>query len=503
MITTRLFRLLGLVCIALLGACGTSKYDRPSDSNWEDLNRSGIEPVTHHVLEQINLIELLDPKDLTRQSYEREGGGGGGRDSWSKLSFSVRYDRVFASFAAHPDDVAPEARRNLVLNRLVAASERRCGRFFQYLKKENADKNFYFAIGSSVLATAGALVPGIRAAQNLSGLSALASGVRAEYNNEYYANLAVSVITKAIDEKRKELRLQLQAAQAQPYDRYDIAAAVADGVRYDASCNIVNGLEQANEALQRLNEPGRDAINRALLKDRLARALASGDVNAVGEFNKLAAALNIEASSLLVSGMPLATGDALLRGGSGSAYDATRGTDVVATAAQSFGRIERTLKLLEDDLVGVIGDKATPAAVTALTTALKSLRAALGMQFSDKEGATAFGCFADAKAIAETLTRARNASLQAKAMGVDERSTADALEDARRATVAFVAKLDRYERVVGEVATKASGDLRKKFSAEKPEFDTEVKSVAGEFDIAKVEAGIGAARLCTAKPKKA
>ncbi|MCR6479180.1 hypothetical protein NU688_23690 [Variovorax sp. ZS18.2.2] len=499
MTTTRLHRFLGLACLAMLGACATDKYDNNTASNWEDLRRSGAEPVTHHALEQVNLIELLDPKGLAKQAYERERDG---RKGWDRLTYSVRYDLVFAGFSTRADEATPEERRNLAQNRLLAASERRCGRFFQFLKKDNSDVNFQFAVGSSVLATAGALVPGIRAAQNLSGLSALVSGVRAEYNNEYYANLAVSVITKAIDEKRKELRIQLQAAQAQPYARYDIAAAVADGVRYDASCNIANGLEQANEALQRLNEPGRDAINRALLKDRLARALASGDVKAMDEFNKLAAALNIEASSLLVGGMPLAAGDAVLRGGAGPAYDATRGTDVVAAAAQSFGRTERTLKVLEDDLVGVIGDKATPAATATLTTALKSLRSALGTQFSDKEGATAFGCFADAKAIAETLTRTRNAALQAKAMGADERSTADALEDARRATVGLVAKLDRYERAVGEVATKASGDLRKKFSAEKPDFDAGVKAVAGELGFEKVEAGIGAARLCSAKPKK-
>lgn len=503
MSTTRLHRLLGLACVALLGACATDKDNRTSDSDWSDLRRFGTEPVTFPWLEQVNLIELLDPKGQARRSYEDTGGGNGRRPSWDKLSYSARYDLIFAGFSSQAMEAAPEERRNLAQNRLLAASERRCGRFFQFLKKDNSDWNFGFAVGSSVLATAGALVPGIRAAQNLSGLSALVSGLRAEYNNEYYANLAVSVITKAIDEKRKDLRAQLQVAQAQPYARYDIAAAVADGVRYDASCNIANGLEQANEALQRLNEPGRDAINRALLKDRLARALASGDVKAVDDFNKLTAALNIDTSSLVAGIVPFGGGDASMRPGTGTGYEAPRGTDVVAAAAQSYSRIERMQKMLKGDLQGLVGDKASAPAMDSLAKALESLRLSLGAQFMDKEGATAYGCFVDAKAIAEALTKARNASLQAKATGIDERNTADALEDARAAAVSFIAKLDRYERAVGDVATKASDVLRGKLNAEKPDFDAAAKAAADELGFDKVAARVGVARLCSAKPKKA
>jgi hypothetical protein len=377
----KLSKLVALLAATLvLAACSTSpRYSggsagTPDDDDTSDIRRSGTMPVTHAALETVNLIELLDPTAKTEERYTRDHPKGAGKKQWSSLTYAVRYDLIFAQF--NEIAVNPKLQRNLVQNRLVAASERRCGRFFQFLKKDSSDMNFAFAAASGFLATAAALVPGMRATQNLAGLSAFSSGLRAEYNNEYYANLAISVITRGIEEKRNELRSKIQSIQQSEYGNYDIATAVADAVKYDASCNIVNGLEQANEAIQRLNEPGRDAMNRALLKDRLGRALSTGDTKDLQKLKTSLDELNIDTQSLLSSFTTLKVGGGYTAN-SQSTYPAQPAM-VSADAAQALANINRSFAGLEQDMLATVKASIDELGTPTVNTLTASITAALG-----------------------------------------------------------------------------------------------------------------------------
>lgn len=459
------------------------------------MRRSGAEPTTSPALEYVNLIELLDPKGEAEQGYEKKAAAAEQQPRWSKLPPSVKYDLVFASFGEQASHASRMAQRNLVQNRLVAASDRRCGRFFQFLKKDNSDSNMVFATAASVFSVAGALVPGLQAAKNLSGASALTSGLRAEYNNEYFSNLAVSVITKAIDEKRTELRRNLTVAQHLPYSRYDVAAAVADAVRYDASCNVTAGLEQANEALQRLSEPGRDAINRALFKDGIARAILTTDENAIARLTQLQPLLqvnsayaapvapdepaNADSAEIL---LPLASALAALRKADAlfvdsmrlaqSAIDASKSKNDAATLGKFKDQINGVINTAKADyLVRFKGDKATQIGV----------------------------CIAEAQALETPLVAAQNAVQLATATGAaDLRQKTDRLEDEKSRAARFASKMSRQVTAAQEALAAATASVKKAAAMTPLDVDAIAKALTAALTSAEIDKGVGAERMCVA-----
>lgn len=488
-----------VLALALAGCASNPRYGSvngaPDESAWDDLRRSGATPVTHDALETVNLVELLDPRRRVELAYTQ----GKPDKPWATLPYAVRYDLIFAQFAVATAPHALASQRNLVQNRLMVASDRRCGRFFQYLKKDSSDTNFKFGLASGVLSTAGALVPGLRAAQNLSGLSALSSGLRAEYNNEYYANLAVSVITKGIEEKRGQMRIALRAAQSQSYAQYDVAAAVADAVQYDASCNIVYGLEQANEAIQRLNDPGRDAVNRALFKNGLARALASGDDAAIQAFKANAKTLGVDPASMLAGlgagAVPMVLGGHLSAGAT---------ADVSGAAVHSLGNLGDRLKALESALLSVVDTVGKPS-VTAtvsvvkasITSTLQALSAAVSADFA---GTGTTSCYGEAKAIANAWV-SRQADLQFARAGTDPakvRAAEDALAETQKTAANFAEKLRRYELALDEVASQQLGRWRSALILAPTDIEKPWPGVAAALTFKAIEGGIGTQRRCNA-----
>jgi hypothetical protein len=501
-------RLLLLILTLTLCACASNRRYGSSgngdENDWDDLRRSGATPTTHDALETINLIELLDPLGKVKAAHLRNKSD----PTWEHLSFSTRYDLIFAQFATLDDGMSStRLRRNLVQNRMMAASDRRCGRFFQFMKKDSSDTNFKFAIGASVLSTAGALVPGLRAAQNLSGLSALTSGLRAEYNNEYYANLATSVITRGIEEKRNEMRHKMRIIQSSEYLNYDIASAVADAVQYDASCNIVYGLEQANEAMQRLNEPGRDAINRALYKDKLARALASGDTNALKNFKDIANDVGIPIDSMLSglvaagvnSGAPKTLSDDYPLDVSASA--------VTAKTAESLAYVSRQLSELQIQLSttltassSTLGSITTTQLQGSISASLSTLSQSLTASIAGEATGT---CITKANDLAGALSKAISAWQIAKAQNTTEadknaiRDAQDGVRDAKQAIKPFWDKLDRYEKAAREFKDQRFSALEKTLKETKPDLDAYWKIEKSQFTFDMFKTQVGAANLCS------
>jgi hypothetical protein len=406
--------LLALLAL-LLGGCAGSRYGldgsaRDEDSNWRDLKLSGTNPVTRGSVEIINLVELMDPDGIAEKAWKRQNNARG--DNWELLPWATKYDITMARFVEIHQDGAIRG-RNLVQNRLMAAAERRCGRYIQFLRSDNTSTNFAFASAAGVLSTLGALISHEQSARTFSALGGMTSGLRAEYNNEFYSNLAISVIIRGITEKRRSLREDLEhKQQTTSYDRYDIAAAIRDAVEFDAACNVVNGLETANEAVQRLNEPGRDAMNRALLKQSLTNALAKGDVQAIDVHNKTVAALKLDPAS--VNARFLAAPD-------GKGVSAPR---QISASADALSPIKSTRYVLEDlkqmlgransDLKAAAAEAApantaadalkTPTA--ALTQAVVELEAHITATFSATTPTASLtaSCFAKA----ETLNKSIN-----------------------------------------------------------------------------------------------
>ena len=269
-----------LLLSTMLTACSNLPGAQPGGMDFS-VSLAGTRPGLAREFETVDLVGLLDPE----RKLEMKGKDG------RELALGEQYDKALNHFQSVLDSPAQlRMRRNLVQNRIMAASDLRCGRFIQHLRSQGSDTNFGLGVATTVFAAAAAVVPGVSGAKNLAAMGAISSGSRAEYNTEYFSNLSINLIVRSIQDSRTGLREQIVQKQNElNYTRYDVAAAVSEAIRYDAACNIINGLEHANEAVQRLQEPGREAVGRALLKDKLNQAINSGDPTEIDKYKEMVA----------------------------------------------------------------------------------------------------------------------------------------------------------------------------------------------------------------------
>jgi len=143
--------------------------------------------------------------------------------------------------------------RNSVQERIIAASNERCGVFKNHLQSVHADANFFFGSASTILGGLGAIFTPAATVRALAGAAGITSGVRGEWNQDYFNNLAVQVITAGIDSGRDKLYQTIKQSQGSPYASYTVMAAINDAVTYHAACSSIVGLQVANASIQQAN----------------------------------------------------------------------------------------------------------------------------------------------------------------------------------------------------------------------------------------------------------
>ena len=273
-------RLSAVVAIAvvtlLFAGCSTTRRNINGDSvpkfNYSEVDRHGVVPTSHDELEDINLYTLLDPEGRSKTTRNPQ------LRAWDNLAESEKYDLAFRAFYEQygNDGTRLSLARNRVQDRMFAASERRCGRYKHFLRHDQTAKNFWLGLATTVAGGIGALVPGIRSANNLAGTAGLLSGVRAEYNQAYFANLSVTLIVKGIEQRQEEaLETIRRTGQAVGIEKYSLESAVKDAIQFDALCSAVTGLEYASDSVRSQSDPGLDTFNKALVKANLSRYLLS------------------------------------------------------------------------------------------------------------------------------------------------------------------------------------------------------------------------------------
>ncbi|MDW7549135.1 hypothetical protein J8Z24_18730 [Pseudoalteromonas sp. SCSIO 43201] len=205
--------------------------------------------------------------------------------------------------------------RNELQDRIIAASEQRCNVYKMYLKRSESRNNFWLGTLTTVLGGAGALFTNQVGNRILSGLAGISSGVRAEFNQAYLASQAAQVITKGITSRRNELRKKLQAKHNEDTTVYTLQAAIADAIEYHGACNILTGLEAAESAIEKVENPGLDMMAKTLYKSRHIEEILKGTNPEQFTFDKLA---NVGAASQSSSqdtvAMPFATHFVSLKG---------------------------------------------------------------------------------------------------------------------------------------------------------------------------------------------
>ena len=194
------------------------------------------DPLTPPLNAPIDLISILSNGERTTQYGET-------------VSFDAQFDREIASFNARDLDNI-EARRNLLQDRLKVSADQLCDEYKSNVMRKQARANFWLGTTSLLLGSAGALAKGLDTARALSGAAAFATGVRSEYNQDFYLDQTIAVVAKAIDKRQKEILVETVPARLLPIKQYSVVNAIDDMSRYHASCSLAGALALADKAIQ-------------------------------------------------------------------------------------------------------------------------------------------------------------------------------------------------------------------------------------------------------------
>ena len=152
-------------------------------------------------------------------------------------------------------DDGKELLRNQVQERILAASNQACAEFKRELKALDARVNFIFGSLTTAVAGAGAIFTG-GTSQALSGVAGIISGVRAEFNQDYFQMLTIQVITDGLGKKRQEIYTKILNDRKGNLTEYPVERAIKDAIFYHDNCSLVAGLEQAALSIERAANPG-------------------------------------------------------------------------------------------------------------------------------------------------------------------------------------------------------------------------------------------------------
>ncbi len=196
------------------------------------------------------------------------------------------WDSAFDAFekqVTQKPDKEQRRLRNQVQDRIVAASNQRCGEYKNFLKRFDSETNTILGGLATAIGGAGAIFKPADTARSLSGIAAIFSGWRAEVTADFFNNLAIQVITKGIEARRTELYDQMLTNRNADLTTYSVQRAVGDAAVYHYNCSLIAGLEKAADSIVRANNPGAADFNNFLKQLKEARTSMKDLVDPVRE----------------------------------------------------------------------------------------------------------------------------------------------------------------------------------------------------------------------------
>ncbi len=244
-----------IITLFLSGCTGASRRVNVFD---EEATAFGPFPLMERSsFEKIDLALELNPGGNPLEIDE------GGDDLKIQKENKETLRNAFKVFNELSDD-KKMVRRNQIQERIIAASTQRCSNYKQYLNMVDAQTNFGLGTAAVIAGAAGAIFTAADTARSLAGISAIFSGVRAEFNSDYFANKTIQVLTDAFSNRRKEIYKTILVSQKSNITQYNVEAAIKDAVHFHSQCSLIAGLEEAALAVERVNNPGLKEVERAL-----------------------------------------------------------------------------------------------------------------------------------------------------------------------------------------------------------------------------------------------
>ncbi len=255
--------------------------------------------------------------------------------------------RNFSQAAGQAGDPAARAARNALQERILAASTQRCNAFKGSLQRSFSGVNFGLGLAGTIAGTVGALVSG-SVANYWSGASAVFSGARAEYNQDFLANLAAHVIVDGIERRQKEVYAQIaNEGQKKAYADYPVDAALKDALYYHGLCSVVTGFQVAQDSIKEIDNPGLSTSIRTLAKIKVAQKLdkmdpAQTDIASLLKQASEVASFDYIRAGTYLGGVGTATVPLEIRVADGLEALAAH-VSVVAAADATLGKVAQTL----------------------------------------------------------------------------------------------------------------------------------------------------------------
>ena len=139
-------------------------------------------------------------------------------------------------------------RRNDLQDRIIAASNQRCGAYLRVLVSSKSQTQMGWGSLTTLLTGAATVTTPISAARLLTAGSTVTSGVMGVYNEAYFNNLTVNIISAGIAKHREGLLQYMGGERSKDMTAYPVNRAIADALSNHAACNIDSGLEAAASA---------------------------------------------------------------------------------------------------------------------------------------------------------------------------------------------------------------------------------------------------------------
>ncbi len=160
-----------------------------------------------------------------------------------------------------------QQQRDHIQERILQVSNQYCNVFKIYLQRARSGTNFALGSLSTITGIAGGVVTGLDGSRILAGISGALSGVKAEFNQAYFLNLAMPVITKGIELRRKQVYDDaVLHGQRLSYSQYDVESAIKDAITYHGACSIQSAFETAEESIETVENPGLEAAHRTIIQ---------------------------------------------------------------------------------------------------------------------------------------------------------------------------------------------------------------------------------------------
>lgn len=171
----------------------------------------------------------------------------------------IDLDKLLESYGLKPsetrdvdftkDTAKYQYRRNELQDRLIAASNQRCGAYIRTLVSSKSQTQMGWGGLATFLSGAATVTTPAAAARVLSAGSTISGSFLSLYNEAYFNNLTVTVISSGIAKKREGLLRDMATKKYHELTDYTVNAAISDALNYHAACNMITGLEAAGTAI--------------------------------------------------------------------------------------------------------------------------------------------------------------------------------------------------------------------------------------------------------------